>query len=779
MPAGTLLLTGATGFLGKVVLEQLLRRRAELGVDRVLALVRAEDAAAARRRLEREVLGAACFDGLAAAERAYVEAVAGDVGRPGCGLDAADRARVVGTVSHVVHCAASIDFDLPLGEAAAINVGGALHMLELARAMPSLASLVAVSTAYVTPADPERPPLAERLAPLPEPAETLWRRITAGEIEGAELLRRTGHPNTYTLTKCVAEHLLCERAGGVPLRIVRPSIISATWREPFPGWIDSHAAFAGFVALVGLGHLRVVVGRPETPLDVVPADLVARRVLEAAFAPAPHAGAVPIHHAVSGLALSPTIADCRTAIEGHFGRHRLGTGPRMVTVAPDGTGTRLRAWRHHGLPLRAAALGLRALGRGRTARSARRLEQRIAHLNRVFPYFTQQGFDFRGAPPPAGFDPRSYLDVVCAGVRRHLLRDDPTESGFAGRDDRLAPSPWRAALRHRGAIPAHRVASLALAPLFRRSISSATADLTSFERALAARRPGERLVVVATHRSYFDFLLLPYLFFRRPDLGVLPPHIAADESFARIPALGRVAAACGAFFLQRGVGREEKGLTEQVHRLVAADRALLFFIEGRRSRTRRMLPPKRGLLRALQSTGESFLLLPVGVSYDRMPEEASFAGELAGGEKAPMRLGALAGWLRSVRRGEVDLGRVHVACGPPLRLGLGSDVEAVATDVMASLESSLVTTRFQLHAFLQHHPVAGCDPAWLEGALRPRGVRVLESPLDAGAELAPATAAGFRHAFAGRLRRRDGDTGTEDPRLEAFRAALEALDAEG
>ena len=53
------LLTGATGFVGKVVLEELLRRRAELGVERVLALVRARDLERMQRaaRVDRERLG--------------------------------------------------------------------------------------------------------------------------------------------------------------------------------------------------------------------------------------------------------------------------------------------------------------------------------------------------------------------------------------------------------------------------------------------------------------------------------------------------------------------------------------------------------------------------------------------------------------------------------------------------------------------------------------------------------------------------------------------------
>lgn len=53
-------------------------------------------------------------------------------------------------------------------------------------------------------------------------------------------LRLVGrYPNTYTFTKALAEQILQRECGTVPLAIVRPSIVTAAIREPFPGWIDN------------------------------------------------------------------------------------------------------------------------------------------------------------------------------------------------------------------------------------------------------------------------------------------------------------------------------------------------------------------------------------------------------------------------------------------------------------------------------------------------------------------------------------------------------------
>ena len=96
-----------------------------------------------------------------------------------------------------------------------------------------------------------------------------------------------------------------------------------------------------------------------------------------------------------------------------------------------------------------------------------------------------------------------------------------------------------------------------------------TFDEASFERARAMAGPDELVVIVPTHRSYFDFLAVPYLFFARPDLGIDIPHIAATEDFARIPVIGTLLRSARVFFIRRGVGTADPELTRRVSELAA------------------------------------------------------------------------------------------------------------------------------------------------------------------------------------------------------------------
>lgn len=74
--------------------------------------------------------------------------------------------------------------------------------------------------------------------------------------------------NTYVFTKRMAEHLLVEsNTKGIPMGIIRPSIIGASLEEPVPGWTDSIGLMGGIYLLAGLGILREIPGNPSAIAD--------------------------------------------------------------------------------------------------------------------------------------------------------------------------------------------------------------------------------------------------------------------------------------------------------------------------------------------------------------------------------------------------------------------------------------------------------------------------------------------------------------------------------
>lgn len=65
------------------------------------------------------------------------------------------------------------------------------------------------------------------------------------------------HPNTYTLTKGLAEQIVLSKGNGLPITIVRPSIVCAAYREPFPGWIDNVCGITGITVVTKLDFVRI------------------------------------------------------------------------------------------------------------------------------------------------------------------------------------------------------------------------------------------------------------------------------------------------------------------------------------------------------------------------------------------------------------------------------------------------------------------------------------------------------------------------------------------
>ena len=180
----TILLTGATGFLGM----ELLARLIEQDASDIVCLVRAPSAEAAAERLE--VVLARLYDERPAAA-ARVSAVAGDVAVDGLGLAPADRAALLERVTSVIHCAASISFTCRSRRRARSTPAARVRMLELSRELAERGQLrrhVHVSTAYV-----------------------------AGRHRGrfleTELDVGQGFRNTYEQSKFDAERALGERSG--------------------------------------------------------------------------------------------------------------------------------------------------------------------------------------------------------------------------------------------------------------------------------------------------------------------------------------------------------------------------------------------------------------------------------------------------------------------------------------------------------------------------------------------------------------------------------------
>jgi len=182
--------------------------------------------------------------------------------------------------------------------------------------------------------------------------------------------------------------------------------------------------------------------------------------------------------------------------------------------------------------------------------------------------------------------------------------------------------------------------------------------------------PGHEVVYVPCHRSHMDYLLLSYLLYTR---GIVPPHIAAGNNLD-LPVIGSVLRRGGAFFIRRsfrGNALYSAVFTEYVAQLIAGGYSLEYFIEGGRSRTGRLLPPKGGMVamtvRAyLRQPTRPVLFQPVYIGYEKLMEGNSYLDELSGKPKQGESVWALLAGVPRVLRS--NYGQVVVNFGEPVRL---------------------------------------------------------------------------------------------------------------
>ena len=136
-----------------------------------------------------------------------------------------------------------------------MNIEGTQSLLNIARKMLRLEAFIHVSTAY---AHCYQDKIEEKLYLNNQDFDAdriidLCRKVPSVELNSPARTRSIigSHPNTYTFTKAITEGMLGQVSKDLPLAIVRPSIVVASWQEPFPG---KHSPFPWNIRAHNIPH---------------------------------------------------------------------------------------------------------------------------------------------------------------------------------------------------------------------------------------------------------------------------------------------------------------------------------------------------------------------------------------------------------------------------------------------------------------------------------------------------------------------------------------------
>ncbi len=329
------MLIGVTGFIGKVWLANTLMDLPEIG--KIYLLIRRQKSNLAQQRFEKLVDDSPVFDplyerygtGLARIIAQRVEVIEGDVTQPGFGLRPETAELLRQKLDLIINSSGLTDFNPDLRDALLTNVDAAINILDFVRGSDH-AGLLHLSTCYVAGGRDGR--VSEKLRPNYTPsgvadfdAESEWRHLhtliqqaeakaegeevteelrsqalqkehAAKDLQGAALdrqirknrmrwlrnylteigmnrARELGWPNTYTLTKSLAESLIAKYGEGLPIAVVRPAIVETSVEKPFRGWNEGINTSAALSYLLGTSFRQLPTNERKR-LDVIPVDSV-------------------------------------------------------------------------------------------------------------------------------------------------------------------------------------------------------------------------------------------------------------------------------------------------------------------------------------------------------------------------------------------------------------------------------------------------------------------------------------------------------------------------
>ncbi|KAH0634706.1 hypothetical protein KY284_037492 [Solanum tuberosum] len=313
-----ILVTGGTGFLAKALIEKMLRTTPK--VNKIYLLIRAKDKEAAFHRLKIEIMESELFKCLeemhGESYKSFIEnkliPIVGNIYEPNLGMDIITSDKIAQEIDLIVDSAAITTFDERYDLALDTNVNGPYQLMMFAKKCKNLKLLMHYSTAY---ANGEREGLIlekpfimgesitkEKITSI-SPFTNFPSLHVDNEIDlvsklknniinnieleqimknlGVERAKLYGWQDTYTFTKAIGEMMINNMRHEIPILIIRPSIITSSYKEPFPGWMQGFRTIDPLIFFYRKGDLPCLLGDPNCLVDLIPVDLVVNATMAA------------------------------------------------------------------------------------------------------------------------------------------------------------------------------------------------------------------------------------------------------------------------------------------------------------------------------------------------------------------------------------------------------------------------------------------------------------------------------------------------------------------
>ncbi|XP_073846473.1 putative fatty acyl-CoA reductase CG8306 isoform X1 [Musca autumnalis] len=266
-------ITGGTGFLGKSLIEKLLRDCP--GIKTIYMLIRTKRGKTALERLE-DFKNDIVFERVRRERPNVFEKVVpifGDCQHLGLAISQEDLERLK-NVSIIFHEAAVVRFDNDLRSSILMNTRGTFELVKIAQTLKQLIAFVHCSTAYIYPLDNV---IEEKIYKLPNDWRKAIQIAETYDEETLEVLRlkyTNFYPNAYSFTKNLGEQVIADHSHLLPMTILRPAIVASAYLEPEPGYLENLNGPMGILAVKSMGISQMTYANPDLILSLIPVDIV-------------------------------------------------------------------------------------------------------------------------------------------------------------------------------------------------------------------------------------------------------------------------------------------------------------------------------------------------------------------------------------------------------------------------------------------------------------------------------------------------------------------------
>nr|XP_033335416.1 fatty acyl-CoA reductase wat-like isoform X2 [Megalopta genalis] len=276
------LVTGGMGFVGKLLVEKLLRSCP--GIAKLYMIVRPKKGKSAEERFK-ENFDEPVYDRLKLERPDFMDKIVmieSDIAEEDFNV-AEEVNDMLKNTNVVFHVAATVRFDEKLRLAVNTNVRVTKRLLLWAKGLPNLKAFVYVSTAYSNCPNKVIDEIHYKATIDPDDFISLANSLDNDQLEAIKSALFSKFPNNYVITKATAEAAVLKYGQDIPTGIVRPSIVLATSEEPLKAWVNNLYGSTGLAVGVGLGFVRTIYCIPEYVADLIPADYVVATIIAAGW----------------------------------------------------------------------------------------------------------------------------------------------------------------------------------------------------------------------------------------------------------------------------------------------------------------------------------------------------------------------------------------------------------------------------------------------------------------------------------------------------------------